>query len=97
MAPSDSKQATAPAADIASAETPVATDAPSEGPRNVAQAPVQLTRARFILIFLSLMLCVFLFAVSCPRLDLAAVFTGISTLARPTHCWYGPFAFYDHI
>src|ERR1700733_45121 len=38
---------------------------PSRAPQNVAQEPVQLTRTRFVVIFLSLMLCVFLFAVSC--------------------------------
>jgi hypothetical protein len=65
MAPSADKQV---AADVASAKTPAAsTGAPSEGPQDVAQAPVQLTTARFVVIFLSLMLCVFLFAVSCQR------------------------------
>ena len=54
--------------------TPNTTSPNPSDPPHVAQEPVQLTRTRFVLIFLSLMLCVFLFAVSCQRIwDRSAV------------------------
>lgn len=52
-----------------SARTGPGSNAPSATPSavSVAQAPHQVSKLRFILIFLSLMLCIFLFAV-CPLL-----------------------------
>lgn len=62
MVSSTDKPSTVSGSNVTPTKTP--SPDPSEAPPDAAQAPVQLTRARFVLIFLSLMLCVFLFAVS---------------------------------
>lgn len=79
-----------PASPAASTTAPAdnAAAAPKAAPVHTAQAPHPVTPTRFALIFIALMLCIFLFAVSHLALAHGFLHAHIYLSARSTHRWY---------